>query len=1038
MPSMKARFIRMILPLALLQGYLFSQTHRPSWQQQVHYTMDVELDTEYNLIYGKEIFNYVNHSPDTLRVLYMHLYVNAFKKNSLMEWYQNERDFFYGGSLISYLRDDLLGYTHVSNIADADGNRLIHRVDDTILEILLARPIPPEANQTISLDFIEKIPVLIRRMGRQNREGVDYSMAQWYPKVCVYDRQGWHKNYYLGREFYGEFATFDVSITLPEPYMVGASGVLQNAASPGDMMNRNADSTAGDRLIPESNPAASDTGQTEEILAHSKWLRQAHAESSKRTWRFHADAIHDFAWCADTEYIYDSVAYNGVRINLLYLPEVAGQWQEMKSWAVQILKYLTQYVGPYPYRDFTIAQAGDGGMEYPNIVFITGRRGRFSLASVTAHEMAHNWFYGMLANDETREAWMDEGIASYYTTRLMESLFGRYANIEYETPFKRKWYPKEDARVNTFVGYESWARQGFEEKILTASDFFSSDRSYNYSVYYKGEIFMFALEYYFGKQKFDDVMRKYFSEWNRHHVTSEDMKRFFEQETHTQLDWLFEEWLNTTKQCDYAVYDFTGRWDHEKKSYGSEIRFERKGGVEMPLDVCVTLENDSSLTYRIPAHEDDPDIAGFTRCPVWNIVSAKYVLHLQLTEKIKTVAIDTSLLLADVHRMNNRTGLPKLAWHFQKPAAYAPTLDTYVIEHRPSLWYNSVDAARIGYKFNGKWDTDEHRIALGIYYGVKSAQLNYDFLYQTPLYGLGKQTTVTVNSERLDGRSENSVTFSHRRFSRTLYRPPINDFALGFRSSSLLNARYLPPGTAWQKGRVNVWSLSWSLQPSLFNSARASAALEGSTFGSEWNFSKFYFSYQLPVILKRNDLSLQFRLFGGYISGEAPVQEQFYLAGASPRQMFDDKFYRSAGTLPNQLWLDHGVRRLHYDGDGNATGYADANITGRRMFACNVNFFFKNPVTLLTTKNLLVFSHLEPYLLADGGLAWNVNSELHNLKKLILLDAGAGFRYALPVPAWWGRYVLKTDFPVWVSKPSLLAAKDRWAFRWVIGLDHNF
>jgi hypothetical protein len=1034
-------FLHQIILLFSLTPLLFSQTHLPSWQQHVDYAIDAELNTQSNLLLGRERFTYVNRSADTLRVLFLNLYVNAFSKNSLWERYQNERDRYYGGSVISRLNEDLLGYSHVTRIQDGEGIPLPSKVDDTILEIYLNRPILPGAQQTITLEFTEKIPVLIRRMGRYSQEGVDYSMAQWYPKLCVYDQKGWHRNYYLGREFFGEFASFDVSITLPENYVVGASGVLQNASSIGDMMKKNPDSTGNDRVIPEVDSSASGPNRGELSTVISTIVKGAQEEGmipAKRTWRFHAENIHDFAWCADPNYIYDFVVWQGVRINLLYLPDVAERWKEMKAWTVQILKYLTANVGPYPFRDFTIAQAGDGGMEYPNIVFITGQRGRFSLASVTAHEMAHNWFYGMLANDETSEAWMDEGITSYYTTRLMESMFGRYANLEYGSPFKQKWYPKEDARVNTFVGYESWAKQGFEEKILSASDFFSSDRSYTYSIYYKGEIFMFALQYYFGKARFDELMKKYFSVWNGHHVSTEDMKRFFEKETNTGLDWLFEEWLNTTKQCDYALAGWRGHWNHESRIYKAEIDFKRYGEIEMPLNVTIRLRNDGTLNYRIPARADDPDVEGFTRGAVWNSAVTTYTLYLELPEKIESIALDTSLLMPDVHRLNNRSGWPKLEWHFQKPVAYAPTLDTYVIEHRPSLWYNSVDAARIGYKFKGKWAADEHTISLGIYYGLRHEILDYEFSYATPLYSLGKQTVASWQSARLDGRSENKVSLSRRMFTRTLYRPPINDFSISIRASSLFREDYLPPGLMWEKGRVNTVSLSWSFQPSLYNSAQTTAVLEMSTFGSEWNFSKFSFSYQCPVILKRNVLASRIRVFGGGISGNAPIQEQFYLAGASPRQMFENRFYRSAGTLPDRLWLNQGATHLHYDGEGDLTGYADARLSSRYLAAANLNLLFVNPFRLIVP-NLFFITQFEPYLFSDGGITWNQASELNHVKKLIRLDAGTGFRYVLPVPGWWGRYAVKTDFPIWVNRPGINATKkDQWAFRWLIGLDRDF
>ncbi|HNM14980.1 MAG TPA: hypothetical protein PKJ64_09455, partial [bacterium] len=201
------------------------------------------------MLTGRQKIIYTNNSPDTLHALHMNLYVNAFRKNSRMHRYHEERDKYYGGSLISYVPEAYLGYSKVQNIRDEPGRLLSQREDDTLLEITLAEPIQPGGVCTLTLDFEVKIPAQIRRMGRFNREGVSFSIAQWYPKLCVYDHRGWHKNYYLAREFFGEFATWDVSITLPAHYIVGASGHLTNAENIHAMMMSEPESTSMDRVL---------------------------------------------------------------------------------------------------------------------------------------------------------------------------------------------------------------------------------------------------------------------------------------------------------------------------------------------------------------------------------------------------------------------------------------------------------------------------------------------------------------------------------------------------------------------------------------------------------------------------------------------------------------------------------------------------------------------------------------------------------------------------------------------------------------------
>lgn len=1034
-----------LIPVLVTPVFLISQTHKPPWQQKIHYLIDAELDIKQRTVYGKQRIIYTNNSPDTLKVLYLHVYANAFKKNSFMESYQIERNQFEGGSIISYLNERYLGFNKVRDIRDEDYGFLDFSIDDTIIKIILEKPLLPGTVQTFYLDFELKIPFLLRRMGWRNREGIEFSMAQWYPKVCVYDQKGWHTNYYLGREFYGEFATFDVSITLPEEYIVGASGSLRNATDIHEMMKRSGETTGHDRLVITRDSSAksgpSVNMELESLLAEFDVLmKEKQIETKRRTWLYHAENVHDFAWCADPDYIYESVEHEGVRIHLLYQPDVAEKWKEMKTWTSRILSYMNDYVGKYPYTDFTIAQAGDGGMEYPNIVFITGDRDKKSLASVTAHEMVHNWFYGMMANNETLEGWLDEGVTSYYTTRLMEHLFGRYANIDYDSRFKQKWFPKEDARIATYTGLDMWIKQGYEEKVLQHSDFFQSDRSHLYSVYYKGEIFMFVLEYYFGRERLDELIRKFFGEWRLHHVYTEDMQRYFEMESGIELDWLFEEWLNTTDVCDYAIKKSGGRWLENKESYEAEIILIRRGRIEMPVDVTVTLVNDSSLTYRIPAHSDDPDIRGFERKPVWNKVSSEYLLYLDLPDAVKLVEIDTTLLLPDIHRMNNRTGLlPKTEWHFQMPVGRPATLNTYVIEHRPSMWYNATDVLRGGYQFNGKWATDEHKVKAGVYYGIDSRKVDYEFSYSTPLYRWGRQLFINMGSYRLEGRAENRFSLTKRIYNSTLYRPPINDFSIGYRSGYLFDSHYLPPGILWDKKRIDVVSMGWTLQTKLYNSPKLKTNLETSAFGSRWHYSKLYMAYRHPLALVKKYLSATPYMFGGYSTGNVPVQELYYIAGASPRQMFDNKFYRSRGTIPDGLWQSSGSRHVNYDGDGSMSGYADSNLFGSKIFVINLDLNCRNPFKFITQKSIFFLTQFEPYVFYDIGLLWNDDAMLKkNIRDYLLMDAGSGFFYPLPIPSWIGNYRLKCDFPVWVNKPERNGKSRRIAFRWMVGLANEF
>jgi|GEM_PF-290963 len=1028
------------------------------WQQDAHYTIDAALDTRTHRLTGREKIEYTNHSPDSLHALYLNLYVNAFRKHSRMRHYQDERYRAFGGSILGYYPDYILGNMEILGVYDGQGRVLFDEEDDTILKVSLREPLAPGDCITVYIEFEETIPFLIRRMGRRNREGVDYSMAQWYPKLCVYDPNGWHLDSYLGREFYGEFATYDISLTLPEEYVVGATGTLINASTPDALMQTPADSTRRDRLVEQtripSDPVVEEHYQTPDTLLNQndeldQFLSQLSSLSTDkeseglRTWRYRAERVHDFAWCADTDYRYDSVLCGSTRVHFLYLPSVAKQWEKMKTWTCAILDYMNAHVGPYPYPELTIAQAGDGGMEYPSMVFITGNRGAYSLASVTTHEIIHNWFYGALANDEVHEAWMDEGITSYYTTRVMEHLFGRYAMREYDSPFKQKHYPNEDALVSTFASYEWWAKQGWEEKTLTHSDRFISDESYAYSVYTKGHVFMNVLEYYFGREELDRLMRRYYQTYAFTHVSTDRFRRFLEQESGTELEWLFEQWLGTTRTCDYGIRDIDGSWTEEsgRRVYIADISLQRYGWIEMPLDVVVTLKNKSQYGYRIPAQMHDADKPGLERRPVWDISSPQYTLILELDDAIESVVIDTSGMLPDDNRWNNSTGIwNKFEVHLQKPVPYYPKPDKYILTHRPSFWYNGPDRLRAGYRAKGRWATDAYRLSAGVYYGVKSRQPDYEWHLATPLYGAGRQTELEWASCRLEGRTVHSIELNKKWFVSAYDYPPYHEAAARLSYSRLVDADYLPRGIRWDKGAVQTLQLSYSYQNRYFNSPRVVIGMETSVWKSDRSFSKIYFTYFRPVELVRWYLTLNLRMYAGYAVGNVPAQEQFYLSGASPQEMFHQRFFRSAGTVPASLW-QHGLARHWYaDGGGSMSGYYDANLAANKIWTNNLDLYISNPLRRMFRQDLLFLTHSRPFLFIDGGLTWKHDRNLTaQFRKRWLADAGAGMVYDLSIiPDWWGKYQLRFEVPFWVSRPAINGDGRTFKFRWLAGLYNSF
>ena len=353
------------------------------WQMRIAYQMEIDMDVQNHRFQGKQRVILYNQSNEQLDKVFYHLYFNAFQPNSMMD--VNSRTISDPdprvSTRISKLRPDEIGYQKIKSIKH-NGKAVDFLVDETILQVYPQTPIAAGSIDTLDMEFEARIPIQIRRSGRNSSEGIDYSMAQWYPKVCNFDEQGWHANPYVGREFYGIWGDFDVKITIDQNYILGGTGYLQNADEIGYGY--------------------------ENVGAKVNYNKP----NKKNTWHFYAPNVHDFAWGADPDYIHDVVDLNdSVKIHFLYQDNVET-WKKSQEYMVRAFKLIQSLYGNYPFKQYSFIQGGDGGMEYPMATLITGNRNLGSLVGVMVHELMHNWFQMVLASNESLYYWMDEGFTS--------------------------------------------------------------------------------------------------------------------------------------------------------------------------------------------------------------------------------------------------------------------------------------------------------------------------------------------------------------------------------------------------------------------------------------------------------------------------------------------------------------------------------------------------------------------------------------------------------------------------------------------------
>ncbi|MBP7273626.1 MAG: M1 family metallopeptidase [Saprospiraceae bacterium] len=587
------------------------------WQQRVNYVINVDFDVSKHQYKGKQQLTYYNNSPDTLTKVFYHLYLNAFQPYSAMDVRNRTIEDAQPNisDKILNLKPEEQGWIKINQLR-CNGNKVEFFTEGTILEVTLKKPILPNSSALLEMEYDAQIPIQIRRNGRDNHEGIDYSMAQWYPKLCEYDNDGWHPNPYIGREFYGIWGDYDVTILIDKNYIVAAGGVLQNPTEVGNGY---------------TNP--------NEMLNIPK--------GEKLTYHFKATNVHDFAWGADRDFVHKKITSKaGTVLHFFYQKnENTTSWDLLPQAMDEAEQYMNKNFGEYAYPEYYFVQGGDGGMEYPMLTLITGNRPLNSLVGVSVHEWMHSWYQMMLGTNESLYAWMDEGFTSYASERVMNYLASKGILID------RK--PTENAFTNTYAGYLNLTLSGKEEPLTTHADFFQTNFAYSLASYVKGSVFLNQLEYIIGKENFDTGLLRYYNTWRFKHPTPNDLIRVFENQSGLILDWYKDFWVNTTYTIDYSV-DSVYSVDDK-----TTIRLKRNQPMIMPIDLKVTYTNGKEKYFYIPLdlmRGEKPNEGKQKRkeLPDWQCTNPTYdVIIDDDLDEISKVEIDPSMRMADVVRANN-------------------------------------------------------------------------------------------------------------------------------------------------------------------------------------------------------------------------------------------------------------------------------------------------------------------------------------------------------------------------------------------------
>jgi hypothetical protein len=607
------------------------------WQQHIDYKINAALNVQTNIVKGTENIVYTNNSPDTLRKIYFHMYWNAFQPNSVMDlrsrelgkttftsrrgtqmqdWDPRVRD------RIQQLKPEEIGYQRISQITIAGkAQQLIDH--ETILEVVLTQAILPKSSVSLSLNFEAQVPKQIRRSGRDNAEGVRFSMSQWYPKMVEYDYQGWNTNPYIAREFYGVWGNFDVNLTLDKNYMVAATGVLQNPTAAADA-------------------------------------------SGNKTWNFKGSNIHDFVWAADDHFKHLSKEVRkGLTLHVYYKEKDAqadSAWANVLWAAEKVLPYMEKKFGAYPYPQYSFIQGGDGGMEYAMATLLKGP----SLGTAF-HEWMHSWYQHILGTNESLFPWMDEGFTSFGEEAISYWYEENHATNSPYLSEKAKAQLKvahEAAKTQlplvqagNYAGYYGLVKSGFEEPMSTHSDHYNTNMAYSSAAYSKGGTFLGVLGYIISDSLRDKTLLNYYNTWKFKHPNANDFTRVAEKTSGIQLQWFKEYWVNSTKTVDYGLNDI------QAGEKGAILSIQRVGKMPMPVEVYVTYKDGSSETHYMPLDlmlsGKKAEAANWITHAEWKWTAPTYSFELSKPiSQLKSIEIDPSQRMPDVNRTNNKIEIP--------------------------------------------------------------------------------------------------------------------------------------------------------------------------------------------------------------------------------------------------------------------------------------------------------------------------------------------------------------------------------------------
>jgi hypothetical protein len=984
-----------VLALLALQQAASAEPAAPYWQQDVAYEITARLDEPSGVLGGREVIRYRNASPDTLTSFSLHLYLNAFRPGS--RW--SDADSVEGRRRFNDLREPDFAFNHVTGVRIM--GQPVQPVyplapDSTIVRFALPRALLPGDSMIVETDWDARPSTVPRRQGRAGRR---FDFAQWYPKVVVYDRQGWEEHaLYPGGEFYGEFGRFTVDLDVPEDQVVGATGVPVCGDPGWERANRRPDQPVEYQrdYYGASTPAADAC---------------AGAAPGRKRIRWYAERVHHFAMSLNPAYRYEGGHFGNVAIHVLYQPGDDTTWGG--GVAVQrtrtALAWLDQLYGPFGWPQITnVHRIEGGGTEFPMMVH-NGSADQ----GLIVHEVGHNYTMGLLANNEWREGWLDEGFTSFQTNWFWETM-------------GRSSYAASEAEVL------SLDLDDYSEPPSLPGEAYRDFASYNVAIYTRGELFFQQLRTIVGDATMHRILQTFYARWKYHHVDEAAFLAVAEEVSHRDLSTFFAQWLHTTELYDYAV----GRVRTARRGDGWLTRIEvvRRAPGRFPQDVAVVAAGDTALGRT----------EGFAE---------REWVEIATRTRPRQVLLDPLVRSHDWNMLNNRKLLG-----FAFPQSLAPFPGTDVYLHRyfstrvrrdrltlglqPVAWYNDAGGVTLGVRsredYLGRYDQNVALLSAGTGWGVDGGPRDADFFFRVrnPVLLRAPNMSQTLDVYDVEGRFGATAAIERSRRSHLAFGPTWTH-AVTLQWVQPDDFRYLDRGYYDDAGTVElrlsngVATSTGQWQLDLRSTLGGGLAYNGNGLAASGrqDLEPFYGRATVEGTVRRplgTRLGLAARLYAGVAGGDDPAakQRQIYLQGADPLERLANPFLRSRGSLLEG-------EDVHYQepGGGGLRGL-DPRLSTVALVALNLELertVVSRPKARLFSRVALAgFTDLA-HGIGDGAVG-RPGPPLR-----ALADAGVGIRAEHRIGD--TQFVTRFDFPLWVNRPELAQDASRGdgqgAFRWV-------